>query len=188
MIKKIITEEYLREKVSDFWFSDLTNEDIVPYFFISNDVWFDDGFEGLCLPETKATFYNYVQQVLDIILSFAYKEEESKCYIGPFHNVDNYERWTNKEEFDCFNELKNHIANNDYFEINVAENKELLGLLIENNFRCLTKISICFPKNNILLRPTHHMEVIVYSQQKNQTMNSLLDIVYLKKWKLIDKA
>lgn len=182
------TKEYIAERVNDDWFCDLTNEDILPYVFISNDVGFDDGFDSFCSPETKAIFYNMVQQMLDIFLDFADKLDESKCFVGPFHNINNYEHWTNKEEFDCFNELKKHIKNDAYLEVGQTENKELIGLIIENNFRHLTQISICFPKTSILVRPTHHMETIVYSRHFDKYKNILAEIVKSKGWKLIDRT
>ena len=188
MKKNKITEDDLREIISNDWFCDLINEDIVPYLFISNDVWYDDGFDTFCLPETKADFYNMVQQVLDIIMNFADKFGENNCYIGPFHNVNSYEHWANKEQFDCFNELKKHIKNDDYLSVDIAENKELIGLIIENNFRYLSQISMCFPKTQILVRPTHHTEVIVYSREIDKFKDTMAEIVNSNGWKLIERT
>lgn len=154
------------------------------YISIINDIWWDGGFDSFCLPKEKENFYRITQQALEIILDYAHTLGESMCCVGPFHRFDNYEHWVNKEEYDCFNELKSHIEKDEYLLIDFESNKELLGIILENNFRYLSKISIYFPKTDILLEPGNHTEIFVYAKNLNVLKEDLYKVISPKGWKI----
>lgn len=179
-----IIKKYIKKKwcFSDDFNFDSLNETIC--FFIQNDMWWHGGFDTLCLPKEKAKFYDLVDQTLTIILEYADINEEKFACIGPFNQQENYEFWTNKEEFDSFNELKEHIKNNEYLLIDIESNKELLGLVIETNYRYLTQISILFPKSDVLIYPNHSTELLVYSVDSQKALEDMDVIIKKTGWRI----
>lgn len=152
---------------------------------VLNDVWWEGGYERFCLPSEKEKFYRITQQALDILLEYARSLGEKICCIGPFHCYENFEHWSNKEDFDCFNELKEHIKNDEYIILNMESNKELLGLIIENGFRYLSCVCVYLPKNDILIEPDNHTQLFVYSNDLESLKEGLNKVVVPKGWRVV---
>ena len=152
----------------------------IPNFIVTNNnsLNFEGGFEHFCSLQKKEDFYHLANQCLNIIYDFANLSGERFCCVGPFHRFNNYEHWIDLEKFDAFNDLTEQICNEQYLLVQLSQEKNFIGLIIENNFRYFSKISLLFPKSNVLIEPTHNAEIAVYAkdyERTQQLFSSLLD-------------
>ncbi len=138
----------------------------IPHFIITNgkSVEFEGGFDSLCTLKKKEDFYHLAGECLDIIYKFACAVNESVCCAGPFLGTENYEHWSNLNEFDAFNALAEYIENNEYKVIDLSQSQDLVGLITETNFRYLTQIAFLFADNDVIIQPTHNAEILVLAK------------------------
>lgn len=138
----------------------------IPHFIITNkkSADFEGGFDSLCSLKKKEEFYSLAGECLDIVYKFADTADETVCCAGPFLDTENYEHWSNLNEYDAFNALTEHIKNEEYKVIDLPESQSLIGLIIENNFRYLSQIAFLFADKDIIIQPTHNAEVLVFAK------------------------
>ncbi len=156
------------------------------HFIISNPKSIEGGFSQLCTLKEKEAFYHLANQCIDIIYAFAKSIGETICCVGPFHEFDNYEKWSDLDNFDAFNALKMQINKGQYLVVDLLEEETLLNLIVENNFRYFSKISILFPKANVMIEPTHNDEILVVAQNYEKTKNTFLSILDRTDWEVLD--
>lgn len=157
-----------------------------PNFFISNDKWWDGGFESSCSVEEKRNFYEIANQALAIIINFAKDSDETNCCIGPFHTSYNFRDWKNLKDFDSYNALKSLINDRQYLIVDTFEDFNLLSLVVENNFRYFSEVGIYFKKSNVLIEPTHNSEILVFSDDCEKYKPIFSDIIKNTGWKICE--
>lgn len=151
----------------------------IPHFIITNDKGadFEGGFDSFCGLKKKEEFYHLAGECLDIIYKFADTVGETVCCAGPFLSTENYEHWSNLKEFDAFNTLTEHIKNEQYKVIDLPESQNLVGLIIENNFRYLSQIALLFADTDIIIQPTHNAEILVFAKDCEKAKNLFAEIL-----------
>jgi len=156
------------------------------HFIISNPKSIEGGFPTLCTIKEKEAFYHLANQCINIIYAFAKSVGETKCCIGPFHEFDNFEKWMDLICFDSFNALKTQLNNEQYLVIELLKEEVILNLIVENNFRYFSKISILFPKANVMIEPTHNSEILIVAQDYHKTKDVFLPILDKTDWEILD--
>lgn len=157
-----------------------------PNFIITNDVWWNGGFESLCTVEEKRNFYEVANQALTIITELAKVGGETNCCIGPFHTSNNFLDWKNLNEFDSYNALRSLINPRQYMIVDVFEELNLMSLIVENNFRYFSEIGIFFKKLNVLIEPTHNSEILVFTEERERFKQFFSKILANTEWKIFN--
>ena len=182
-IKNFISKGFV--STSEMWLKKDNIYDF-PHFIISNDKWWDGGYDPLCTIDEKRDFYELAYQSLNIIKKFAEVSGETKCCIGPFHTSNNFTDWSNLNAFDAHNALKTVIRDDQYLIIDIFEDVNIMGLVVENNFRYFSQIGIFFKDSNLLIEPTHNCELIVFSLDCEKFREIFSDILANSNWKICD--
>ncbi|MGN0468447.1 MAG: hypothetical protein ACI4GY_06970 [Acutalibacteraceae bacterium] len=157
-----------------------------PNFIVYTENVMVDGFEKLCCVEDKIVFYSFVKQVRDFILCVAKENGDGIIGIGPYFNDHNYNDWSNMNQFDSFISLSSTIKNNEYALLNIEDDTNIIDLIIENNFRYLSYVNILLKNANMLVFPTHNMELIVFSNDISNAKNKWSKIIRNTEWKIFD--
>lgn len=173
-------------KKSDLWKEKEDYFDF-PNFIITNEKWWNGGFDPLCTLDEKRDFYELAHQALGIILKFAEINGETKCCAGPFHTSKNFVHWKNLNEFDSYNSIRSLIKNKQYFIIDVLEDKNILGLIVENNFRYFSEIGLLFEHADLIIEPTHNSELIIFSEDCEKQKAVFSKIIENTDWKIYDE-
>lgn len=178
-IKKFMVGSFVT--CSELW---LKKDDVFdfPHFIISNDKWWDGGFDSLCSVEEKRDFYEIASQAFNIIKKFAQTCGETKCCVGPFHMLKNFADWSNLDEFDSYNALKSQIGRKQHLILDMAEDANLISLIVENNFRYFSEIGLYFKNADVLIEPTHNSELIVFSENIEKHKLIFSDIIKDTGW------
>lgn len=134
-------------------------------YCISSEKFWDGGFEqGASLTE-KSNFYSLANQFSDIVKSITNYLGECILIGNKFSEKECiFEKWKDLGEYDAFNNLKNNINKKSSYKLVLPEDNEIIDYIIENNFRYFTCIDLYLPKNKVILQPTCHSEVFVYSE------------------------
>lgn len=134
-------------------------------YCISCDKFWDGGFEqGASLTE-KSNFYYLANQFSDIIKSITNDLDECILIGHKFSEKECiFEKWKDLGKYDSFNNLKNYINKKSSYKLVLPKDNEIIDYIIENNFRYFTSIDLYLPKNKVILQPTCHSEVFVYSK------------------------
>ncbi|MBQ6570460.1 MAG: hypothetical protein IJL87_09410 [Clostridia bacterium] len=143
------------------------------YHVSHSQIWFDGGFDMRDSLENKMKFYRAAFELLSFLKRFIADAGEEEIYLGNFEDKTNYCDWSNKEEFDCFNVIKEEMDDTHCFKELYSEIGELLDYAVENNLRYLTEFEIYLPKSKTVISPECHTKLIFYSAD-NSTLSKRL--------------
>ena len=136
--------------------------------YITSEVFWEGGIQTDAPLSEKAAFYLLTEKMSAIIKQIVrtYGGEarigQSFCEHGCV-----YAKWTDLKNHELFRKLTSVIKKNKCYTISLPEDDSVIDLIVESNFRYFSYISLYLPKVNIILQPTCHTEVLVYSKEKD---------------------
>ena len=142
--------------------------------FISSNIFFDGGICSTNSLKEKNEFYCLAEKFSEILKKVILTLNED-IFVADF--LCEYEKmyadWSNIKRIELFITISKIFKKKKCYKLTLPEDSNLIDLIIESNFRYLSFFSFYLPKNNIIIQPTCHTELIVYSK-KPEEINSLL--------------
>ena len=75
------------------------------------------------------------------------------------------------------NVLKEYINKKSCYEIILPDDNNIIDYIVENNFRYLSCIDLYLPKRKIILQPSCHTEVFIYSKEYELVVPKIKEIL-----------
>ena len=66
---------------------------------------------------------------------------------------------------------------NQCYKLSLTDDSKIIDLIIESNFKYYTYFSFFLPNSNIIIQPTCHTELIVYSENAEYFKGVFVEIV-----------
>lgn len=152
--------------------------DLKDIYCITSEKFWDGGYDIDADLSEKAEFYNLTNKFSHIIKDIVTVLDD-ELIIGAeiSENGQMFQGWKDIKQYDAFNNLSNYINKKHYYNLTLPDDSCIIDYIIENNFRYLTSIDFYLPKSKIILQPTCHTEVFVYSENYekiNPTINRII--------------
>lgn len=158
-----------------------------PLYITGDKVW--DG--GISLEDSlaeKTKFYDTASKMADTIKRLIIKLDE-EVYIGECYCEHNqlYAHWSDLKKNDLFRSISAIIKKRKSYKLDLSEDNNIIDMVVEANFRYLTHMSFYFSKNNLIIQPTCHTELAIYSRDKTMVCRSINEIIEdFSEFQLID--
>lgn len=158
--------EIIKDKSIKFQFDDELYQ--TEPLYITSEAFWEGGVQTDTSLSEKAAFYLMAGRMSAIIKQIVsvYGGEaligRSFCEHGKI-----YAEWSDLKSYELFREISGIIKKNKCYTISLPEDEHVIDLIVESNFRYFSYISLYLPKVSIILQPTCHTEVLVYSKEKD---------------------
>lgn len=148
------------------------------YYCISNPVFWDGGFAKDTSLQDKSNFYT-LATVFSEITKKIIKSFDNQAIIGKnfCENKKLTEDWSDLSSYDSYNNLFSIIKKSKNYKLALPDDDIIIDYIIENNFRYLTNISLFLPKDEIVIQPTCHTEINIYSKNYPKIIPIIEDIL-----------
>jgi hypothetical protein len=124
---------------------------------------------------TRREFYLDLNEMLCFLQKYAVKRSISEFIVAPFHNINAFD--VCDVNVDVYNEIKQFfksygVQSNSQagVKLSIKENR-VLEMILEGNFRGVSKLSILFPERKVLVYPTHHMDLVFFAKNLDEEKN-----------------
>lgn len=136
--------------------------------YITSDVFWDGGIQTDTSLSEKAEFYLLAEK-MSAIIKQVIQTYGGEAYIGRSFCEHGclYAKWRDLKNYALFREITGIIKKNRGYRISLPEDDSVIDLIVECNFRYFSYISLYLPKGNMILQPTCHTEVLVYSKERD---------------------
>lgn len=146
--------------------------------FITSDMFWDGGIRTDSSLREKAEFYALAEKMSAVVQDFILLQKEDVFMGQPFcEDGKLYAHWSDLKQQTLFREISAIIKKNKCYQLSLPEDKNVVDLIVESNFRYFTYVSLYLPASNIILQPTCHTEIVVYSQHNQEIKKTLQGIV-----------
>ncbi len=149
--------------------------------FITSDLYWDGGINSSYSLQEKSKFYSVASSMSNIIKEVLYTFNE-KIYIADFlcENHKMYEKWSDRKKFEIFKEIYKIFKNRRCYQLTISDDSNLIDLIIESNFKYFSNISLFLPNINMMIQPTCHTEIVIYSQTEKENIFTILNTIVSK--------
>ncbi len=122
----------------------------------------------------KSKFYNLASIMSEVLKNLVIVLNDD-VYVGNIlcENEKLYAQWSDLKKFELFRFISKTFKKNKLYSLSVSKDTEIIDLIIESNFKYYSYFSFFLPKSNIVIQPTCHSELIIYSE-KTECIKSLL--------------
>lgn len=142
--------------------------------FITSDKFWDGGIRTDSALKDKAEFYSMAEKMSGIVKEIILSLNEEPIIGKPFCEYgEAYEQWSDLNSYELFREVSDRIKENKCYKLSLPEDNDIIDLIVESNFKYFTRLSLYLPVSNIIIRPSCHTEVLVYSQNNKEIMDTL---------------
>ncbi len=149
--------------------------------FITSDEYWDGGISADSTLKEKVKFYSLAERMSNIVKEIVLSLGETPIIGKPFCEFGKvYEHWSNLGDYELFREISRTIKETKCYRLSFPEDNNIIDLIIESNFRYFTNVSLYLPLANIIIRPSCHTEVLVYSRNSKEILPTLQAVV--DKW------
>lgn len=147
-------------------------------YYLTSSIYWDGGYQTDATLMDKEKFYHFADlfssAIKDIIVNFddkaiVGKEISEKPYI--------FEEWKDIKNYDSYNNLKEYINKKSCYEIILPDDNNIIDYIVENNFRYFTCVDLYLPKRKIILQPSCHTEVFIYSKEYELVVPKIKEIL-----------
>lgn len=148
-----------------------------PVFITSDDFW-DGGIDSTFSLKEKARFYSLADTMSNVLKQFISILNED-IYIGDFlcENKKMYANWSDLKKMELFRIVSKMFKKDQCYKLSLTDDSETIDLIVESNFKYYTYFSLFLPASNIIVQPTCHTELIVYSEKTEYVKGILEKIV-----------
>ena len=146
--------------------------------FISSDIFFDGGIDLKNSLKEKAEFYSLAEKMSEIIKNTITTLNE-EIYISDFlcEHKKMYADWSDLKKKELFLNISKMFRKGKCYKLTLPQDSKLIDLILESNFKYLSFFSFFLPISNIIIQPTCHTELIVYSKKTAEIKSILKNIV-----------
>lgn len=146
--------------------------------FITCDKFWDGGIKTDSSLEEKSEFYCLSSKMSCIIQDIITILDE-RVFIGKSlcENGELYARWSDLKKYELFQEISDRIHRKKHYEILMPEDADIVDLIVESNFRYFSYIALYLSKSDMIVLPTCHTEVLIYTKFPDKIMEILNIIV-----------
>ena len=132
--------------------------------YITSDKYWDGGIRTNSTLKDKAEFYAIATKMSDIIKDIIHKLNED-IFVGKrfCEYGEIYARWSDLKGYELFREICEIIRKNKIYKLTLPEDNDIIDMIVESNFRYFTYISLYLPTSKIIIQPSCHTEILVYS-------------------------
>ncbi len=150
--------------------------DAKPLFITSSKFW-DGGIHADSTLQEKADFYAVANIMSSIVKELILALGET-AYIGKklCENHVIFADWSDLEKSELYCELS-QIIKKKYYKLVLPEDAWVIDLVVEANFKYLSHISLYLADADLILQPTCHTEILVYSKSHNEIIETIKPIV-----------
>lgn len=147
-------------------------------FFISCDTYWDGGIRTDSSLKEKSEFYSLSAKMANIIKDIISSLNES-VYVGESlcEYGDLYEHWSDLKKYELYTEIYQKIHPKKHYKISLPKDSNIVDLIVESNFRYFSNIALYFPETNLILLPTCHTEIIVYTTRLDDIIGILKTVI-----------
>ena len=165
------------KKILKFKFDQNIYEINSPVFITSDDFW-DGGIDSMVSLKEKAKFYSLATIMSDVLKKFISILNED-IYISGFlcENKKMYAKWSDLKKIEFFRIVAKTFKKNKCYKLSLPEDSKIIDLIIESNFKYYSYFSLFLPVSNIIVQPTCHTELIIYSENTEYVKNILKRII-----------
>jgi len=133
-------------------------------YYLSCSRYWDGGYDKDATLSEKAKFYSIASQyseiIKDILISFSEPVIISSVCS---ENERLFEKWKDIDKHDSYNNLISCFHKKKSYMLDFPNDIEYIDYIVENNFRYLSCIDLFLQQSNIIIQPTCHTEVFIYS-------------------------
>ena len=126
-----------------------------------------------CRREQKGGYIHYIDKE-DIMLTL-----NESVFIGEslceYENL--YEHWSDLNKYELYAEITRKIHPKKHYKISLPKDSNVIDLIVESNFRYFSDIALYFPKSDMILVPTCHTEIIVYTHRLNDVITMIETVI-----------
>lgn len=146
--------------------------------YITNNKFWDGGINCDSTLEEKSSFY-YVSNKMSCIIQDIMLTLEEPAFIGKTfcQNKKMFAHWSDLKKYELFRRISQTINPKKHYKVFLPNDRNIIDLIIESNFRYFSYISLYFPTNNIVCLPTCHTETLIYTQSPKEIVEMLKPIV-----------
>lgn len=165
-----------KELIKDRFDSGLYKSDS-PVVITSDEFW-DGGFDSTASLREKSGFYRLAESMAAVLKKLITDFGED-FYVADFlcENQTMYASWSDLKSFALFRAVSEIFQKNKCYRLSVKEDSDLIDLMIESNFRYYTYFSFFLPASGIIIQPTCHTEIFLYSKQEQSVRERLANII-----------
>ena len=148
-----------------------------PVFITSDDFW-DGGIDLRASLEEKAKFYSLAATMSAILKDFISILNED-AFIADFlcENERMYAGWSDLKRIELFRIIAETFKKNKCYKLSFPEDSKVIDLIMESNFKYYSFFSLFFPKAKIMVQPTCHTELIIYSENAEYVKDTFKKII-----------
>ena len=147
------------------------------YCITCNKYW-DGGYKPDANLSEKSEFYNIANQFSNIVKSLVSTLNDVLIIGDKISETGSmFQHWKDLKEYDAFNNLSDYIKKKHYYSLSLPHDNNIIDYLIENNFRYLTSIDFYLQKNKIIIQPTCHTEIFIYSKNYDKLIPIIEKII-----------
>ncbi len=146
--------------------------------FITSDIFWDGGIDSTFSLREKAQFYSLAFTMSNVLKQFISILNED-IYIGDFlcEYKKMYAKWSDLKKVELFRIVSKIFKKNQCYKLSLTDDSKIIDLIIESNFKYYTYFSFFLPNSNIIIQPTCHTELIVYSENAEYFKGVFVEIV-----------
>lgn len=146
--------------------------------FITCDKYWDGGIKTDSSLKEKSDFYLLSAKMSNIIKDIMLTLDES-VFIGESlcEYEDLYEHWSDLKKYELYAEISRKIHPKKYYKISLPKDSKIVDLIVESNFRYFSNIALYFPKTDMILVPTCHTEIIVYTPSSKDVITMIETVI-----------
>lgn len=146
--------------------------------FITSDKFWDGGIRTDSALKEKSEFYAIAHKMSHIIQQVVLELDEDPLVGAPFCEGDEiYAHWSDLESYELFRKISETIQWNKCYTLSLPEDSDVIDLIVESNFRYFTYVSLYLPVSNIIIQPSCHTEILVYSENSKETLAILQNVL-----------
>lgn len=148
------------------------------YLFVTSDDFWDGGIDSGASLKEKSKFYSLAFTMSNVLKELVTTLNE-EIYVGDIlcENEKMYADWSDLKKTELYRIVSKVFKRNQCYRLSVAEDSALIDLMIESNFKYYTYFSFFLPRSNIIIQPTNHTELIIYSENLQDVYHTLENIV-----------
>ena len=126
----------------------------------------------------KVKFYSISERmsciIKDIIIGLG-----EKAFVGKelCENKKLFAEWSDLEKYELFQEISELLKPKQYYEISLPQDEGIIDLIVESNFRYFTHIAMYLPETKLIVLPTCHTELLIYSFCPDKIVGFLDEII-----------
>lgn len=137
---------------------------------------------------TRREFYEDLREMVDFLYEYINFCNIKEVIVAPFHRYNIFAWEGNMKNNEGYSDLymevmeflkKNNIKKGSHSGIKMETdgNRRIIEMILEGNYRHVTKLCLFFPDKYVMVEPTHHFDLIFFTKAFEEQRNIIRQIV-----------